>query len=579
MSIDQSFYTNVFLLMQAVPPSFECTKCFKEGMFNKPNTIGFIHISHYLLSVYNAQRFQKMVLWPLMNKVDERRYREEVREYLEIVASENPDINFLPILKSRLLQAGGTKFLIFMWKISLISLRAYISRECDIHLLRAPSSGDSNDIIQTYFNITNRKRDNAIFTLLKQMKSNLKTFDYYMQCKSLDLKEVQTAIFNVKEKIESNILTLPLSALIAKRLLNIDDTGVINLWKKSIQQNIKYLRHKNAKLKEVKNLSNKLHNLISNLCINSEFFDGNNLTTINIEALPLTLKEKIQPVDSGLYRNSCLVLQALLSLIDQALQEIEYHFKIDGLPNLLNWETTIFEHCKIIKSTKESFHELIMQISDDLYDVQCSLQKKTMNRTLDISILYPMNLKVILVSPKLKFSIDERKNDRNILLHKLLCSPLQGKYKQLFKRYKRSLFDSPKKRKSNNSTGIIHLNRESPQRHLLICNRSSPITINERILPPRYSKLFSPELKRNYIKGTGTTAVSTPKSLQTNTIAKKSNVSDPNKEIDTLLIVFPILNLIDDNCKEVPEFTVDYALHNHNYFSVLLTSTQVPTAM
>ncbi|CAL7938003.1 unnamed protein product [Xylocopa violacea] len=527
--------------MQAVPPTYECTKCFKEGMFNKPNTVGFIHISHYLLTVYNAQHFQKMVLWPLMNKVDERRYRIEVREYLEIVASENPDINFLPILKSHLLQAGGTKFLILMWKISLICLRAYITRKCDIQLLQAPSRGDNKDIIETYFNITNIKRDNAIFTFLKQMKSSFEIFDYYMQCISSDFKKVQTAIFDVKENIENIVPKLPVSAPIAKRLLNIDDTEVINLWKQSIQHNIKFLRHNNAKLKEVKNLSNKLHNLIFNLCINSEFFDGNNLTKIDFEALPLTLKEKIQPIDGGLYRNSCLVLQALFSLVDQALQEIEYHFKVDGLPSLLNWESNTLKHCKIIKSMEESFHKLIMQTSNDLYDVQCTLQKNSMNHALDISILYPMSLKVTLVSPKLKFSIDELTNDEKIL-NKLLCSPLRGKHKHLFRRYKRNLFESPRKSicKLNNSTGSIAPNWESPKRQLLTCNKSSPITVNERLLPPRYSKLFSPELKRNYIKGTN--AASTPNPLRTSATQKKSKVQDANKEIDINLAMKNILD-------------------------------------
>lgn len=99
-------------------------------MFNKPNTLGFIHISHYLLSIYDATRFQKMVIWPLLNKMDEKKYRIEITEYLKILATENPDINFPPIIMSHLLQAGGRKILILMWKISEISLRAYIINKC-----------------------------------------------------------------------------------------------------------------------------------------------------------------------------------------------------------------------------------------------------------------------------------------------------------------------------------------------------------------------------------------------------------------------------------------------------------------
>lgn len=55
-------------------------------MFNKPNTFGFIHISHYLLFVHNSKQFQKMVQWSIMNKTDEKQYRIEIKYYLEILA-------------------------------------------------------------------------------------------------------------------------------------------------------------------------------------------------------------------------------------------------------------------------------------------------------------------------------------------------------------------------------------------------------------------------------------------------------------------------------------------------------------
>lgn len=104
-------------------------------MFDKPNTTGFIHTSHYLLSVHNAKRFKKMVTWPILNKMDEKRYRMEIREYFAVLANENPDINFPSVLMSHLLQAGGKKILILMWKISEISLKAYISKTCKVLFL------------------------------------------------------------------------------------------------------------------------------------------------------------------------------------------------------------------------------------------------------------------------------------------------------------------------------------------------------------------------------------------------------------------------------------------------------------
>lgn len=99
-------------------------------MFTKSNTVGFIHISHYLLSVYDAKHFKNAVKWPIINKTDEKQYRTEIKQYLEILKNENPDINFPVILMSHLLQAKGIRFLTIMWKISEISVRAYIENEC-----------------------------------------------------------------------------------------------------------------------------------------------------------------------------------------------------------------------------------------------------------------------------------------------------------------------------------------------------------------------------------------------------------------------------------------------------------------
>lgn len=99
-------------------------------MFDKPNTAGFLHVSHYLSIVYDATLFKQIVRWPILCKRDEVTYRIEMKNFLSILSRDNPDINFPPILMSHLIQSGGTKFLIIMWKLSQVALRTYIKREC-----------------------------------------------------------------------------------------------------------------------------------------------------------------------------------------------------------------------------------------------------------------------------------------------------------------------------------------------------------------------------------------------------------------------------------------------------------------
>ncbi|KZC12909.1 HAUS augmin-like complex subunit 6 [Dufourea novaeangliae] len=127
MATSLLFHHNVHLLTQQVPPSDEFKKHFREGMFDKPNTAGFLHISHYLLTTYDAERFKKLIEWPVTCKKTEAKYRNNVKTLLTTVSTENRDINFPNILVSHLFHASGKKFVIIMLKLSQVVLRKYIS--------------------------------------------------------------------------------------------------------------------------------------------------------------------------------------------------------------------------------------------------------------------------------------------------------------------------------------------------------------------------------------------------------------------------------------------------------------------
>lgn len=98
-------------------------------MFDKPNIAGFVQVSHYLLTICDAERFKKLVEWPVTCKKTEAKYRNDVRDYLNTISSENPDLGFPRILTTYLHHASGTKFTVIMWKLSQLALRRYIMRE------------------------------------------------------------------------------------------------------------------------------------------------------------------------------------------------------------------------------------------------------------------------------------------------------------------------------------------------------------------------------------------------------------------------------------------------------------------
>lgn len=105
-------------------------------MFDRPNVAGFLHVSQYLSVIYDAKLFTQMVKWPLVCKKDEVMYRNELRNFLSVLSQDNPDINFPTILTSHLTQAGGTRFLIIMWKMSQLALRVYIKKQCEWYTQR-----------------------------------------------------------------------------------------------------------------------------------------------------------------------------------------------------------------------------------------------------------------------------------------------------------------------------------------------------------------------------------------------------------------------------------------------------------
>lgn len=97
-------------------------------MFDKPNTTGFIHVSHYLLGIYYKEALKFKIEWPIVDKQSENKFRNDVKDCLQNIAKSHQNMNFPQILASHLILAKGTKFLLIMWKLSVVALATYLQR-------------------------------------------------------------------------------------------------------------------------------------------------------------------------------------------------------------------------------------------------------------------------------------------------------------------------------------------------------------------------------------------------------------------------------------------------------------------
>nr|XP_012223087.1 PREDICTED: uncharacterized protein LOC105672609 isoform X2 [Linepithema humile] len=283
-AISSSFYKNVFLLTRVLPPSSEFQQCFKKNMFDKPNTMGFLHVSHYLSVIYDSKLFKQMVSWPVLCKKDEVKYRTEIKDFFFVLSQDNPDINFPPVLMSHLIQSGGTRFLIIMWKLSQLALRAYIKREFQEELLYAPRTSPLDDLTITYFNNIIAEKHNVMTETHKKTKRVLDAANNFLHNEIKILSVYKSEIFDRRENLKrvvSNLLTYP---LIQEQLMNVEDSKIISLWKIEILKKMQYIRRKNEKLKKLEDSCNRLCKLIVGINSNSEILDGNKFPKVNCDS-------------------------------------------------------------------------------------------------------------------------------------------------------------------------------------------------------------------------------------------------------------------------------------------------------
>ncbi|KMQ93818.1 hypothetical protein RF55_6057 [Lasius niger] len=222
-----------------------------------------------------------MVRWPILCKRDEVTYRLEMKNFLSILSRDNPDVNFPSILMSHLIQSGGTKFLIIMWKLSQVALRTYIKRELQGELFNAPRTSPVDDVIVAYFNNVTAKKCSIIIETHKGTQKILDTATIFLNNEIEILNAYKSEIFDRKENIERLALNTPIHPLIQKRLMDVKDINIISLWKRNIREKMQYIYRKNKELNELGESCDCLCKLVLRISTNSGMLDANKFPKIN----------------------------------------------------------------------------------------------------------------------------------------------------------------------------------------------------------------------------------------------------------------------------------------------------------
>ncbi|KYN21278.1 hypothetical protein ALC57_06377 [Trachymyrmex cornetzi] len=433
MAITASFHRNVILLNQLVPPDHDFKKIFREGMFDKPNTTGFIHVSHYLLMIYDAERFKKVVEWPVICKKTETKYRNSVKDYLNVIALENPDIGFPRVVTTYLHHASGTKFITIMWKLSQLALKMYIMRDGEHEVIFAPKPSLANDLVKTYLQQSKANINCDILSRHRNYVQMEKAANVALAREKEYLTKIKAELFDKKQSLAKCASSAPVTESIKQYLTNVENTDIVSMWKNSLNKNIQYIRKRYMMLSDLERTCEKTSGIISNLLNDSKALDSKQLEKINcslISELPFPpevqprLTLKIISIYIIIYHNFIRLLTLILYQIYQCLRK-------DDLVDLSQCLLQVEASTEDMKSMCNVFKTFLVSITSSTEDVQNDLCVKSTERISEDKNVLPFVKNVLLMSSPLIKINTNCANQRN----ELQFTPTEIAHKSLFSRY------------------------------------------------------------------------------------------------------------------------------------------------
>ncbi|XP_070150424.1 uncharacterized protein [Polyergus mexicanus] len=540
MAVSASFHRNVFLLNQLVSPSDDFKKVFREGIFDKPNIAGFVQLSHYLLMICDAERFRKLIEWPVLCKKTEAKYRNDVKDYLNIIAVENPDMGFPHILATYLHHASGTKFMLIMWKLSQLALKRYLMRNGEYEVISAPKSGPAIDLIRTY--LQQSKASVACNTLSHhrnciQME---KAVNFALAEEKEQLAKIKTELFDKKQFVTKYMTTAPVSTFIKQRLNNVEDSEIIQMWENSLDQNIRYIQKQNTILKDLEKVCEKISSIIVNLLSDAKVLNGKQLEKINCSLISeLPFPPDIQHCLYHLYNDNQLVYHNFIHLYTLILYQVHQCLRKDELVDLSQCLLQVEASVDDMKSMYNIFKTILTNMKNSIEETQSIFCKKSTDYMSRENVLPFVNNVLLMPSPLIKINtncVDET-NDLQRLLQ---LTPGEIAHKSLFSRYMRyKRIHTPDMR---TNLFVSRINIDST----MSLDNNDKRSLNLRFVTPKmnklskrvtgkYSRLFSTYMNKN-IKA-NSSMISLPSTGQANsstiasTVGEMPNISDFNLDV------------------------------------------------
>lgn len=480
MAASSYFHRNVLLLTEVVATSDDFKTHFHEGMFDKPNTVGFIHVSQFLLTIYDAERFKKLIQWPIICKKTEVKYCRDVKDYLNVIANENPDVDFPRIAGSYLAGAHGRKFNVFMWKLSIVVLRTYLKRNCNQDVLYAPRLGPMDELIKTHLQKRNKDTISSITSQRRNIQEIKEKSTIIMAEEEEHLAKIKREIFESKQSIQHLISEAPVNLSAKECLAKVENMEIIPLWKQIVTENIAHIKKKHVTLQNVETLSNRLTNMICSRVSNTEILNAEQLTKVNSSAiLLLPSSTNVQYLLHHLYVDNKLMLFNFIQLFNLLLCQIYQCLRNNDLKDLSECLLQIEASQEDMKTGIKSFQNLITNIASASSNIKLNCQRK-MNQTYQENISPMKNISLI-PSPNIRINTNCC-IEGNDVPKRLELTPVEGAHKYLFSRYKRQ--------HGNNNIPVSQL-----RTNLLVSrinfDDSISLNVSDKIVIPHISKTNS----------------------------------------------------------------------------------------
>ncbi|XP_025157486.1 uncharacterized protein LOC105182540 isoform X2 [Harpegnathos saltator] len=507
-------------------------------MFDKPNTAGFIHVTHYLLTICDAERFRKLVEWPVVCKKTEAKYRNDVKDYLNIISLENPDIAFPCVLSTYLHHASGTKFVIIMWKLSQLTLRRYIMRN-EEEVSFAPMPGYIDDLTKTYLQQSKANINRNIASHHRSCLQMEKAANFALAEEKEELAKIKTKLFDTKQSLTKYIAEASVAISIKQRLADVEDSEVIEMWRNSLNESICYIRKRVGILQDLEKVCENINGIISNLLNNAKILNCKQLEKINCSMISeLPLPPVVQCCLYKLYDDDKLIFNNFISLFTLILCQVYQSLKKGHLVDFSQYLLQVQASTEDMKSMHNVFKSFLTNVINYTEETENILCEKNTTHIIGETLL-PLAKSVLLMpSPLIKININyaDEKND----LHKLLqFTPGEITHKSLFSRYTRYKQNHTPDLRTNLFVSRIDINDTILSNNEKQNSSIRFITPNVNRLHKRtigkYSRLFSTCINRN-IKA-NCSMVSLPSTMQANsfiignTTGKISHLWDHNLDI------------------------------------------------